>query len=190
MTGMLKGTAGSPVPSGSLREPGSQVLLGPEPQLREGERADLGPHLAQDLVQGAEQGQAQAAELVQVGVVLGAVPEVGAGRPRYAARPAGEAARRVADCPGGTEGPAQALPKEGGQGTWGLAPQAARAREGAVVAGRSPGSVRGYHSLGLLSENQSKNTNGHNFGHLKQSPMNSQFLLSNGQFPLRDDVFL
>lgn len=106
----------------SLTEPeGHWLLLCPVLQQGpEGQGPKLGVHVEQNLQLHAQQGQAQAQQLKQEGIVLSVGPDVEARGLGRVTHPARQAAGHGTQGPRRPHGPAQALPEQRGQGTWGL----------------------------------------------------------------------
>lgn len=93
-----------------LAESVAQVLLQPQSQRLREERTGLGVHLKQHLLLDEQEGQAQAQQLVQEGIVLTVGPEVLAYRLGFAMHPAGQPAGGGTHGPGHTHRPGQSLP--------------------------------------------------------------------------------
>lgn len=91
--------------------------------------------LSQHLVHHAEQRTAQAQQLIQEHIVMWVAPDV---RPHSCERlthTSKQPSRQHTHSPASTPRPAQASPKQGNQGTWGLDLDAARCRVGPTAQG-------------------------------------------------------
>lgn len=96
-------------------------------------------HLFQHLVHHAEQGTAQAQQLIQEHIVMGVAPDVGPRSCERLTHTSQQPLRQHTHSPASTPWPAQASPKQGNQGTWGLYLDAACRRVAPTVQRRGCG---------------------------------------------------
>lgn len=89
--------------------------------------------LSQHLVHHAEQRTAQAQQLIQEHIVMWVAPDVGPHSCERLTHTSKQPSRQHTHSPTSTPRPAQASPKQGNQGTWGLGLDAARRRVAPAV---------------------------------------------------------
>lgn len=89
--------------------------------------------LSQHLVHHAEQRTAQAQQLIQEHIVMWVAPDVGPHSCERLTHTSKQPSRQHTHSPASTPRPAQASPKQGNQGTWGLGLDAARRRVAPTV---------------------------------------------------------
>lgn len=89
--------------------------------------------LSQHLVHHAEQGTAQAQQLIQEHIVMRVAPDVGPHSCERLTHTSQQPSRQHTHSLASTPRPAQASPKQGNQGTWGLDLDAARRRVAPTV---------------------------------------------------------